>query len=126
MDAGGIVVGWLLKISVVLFIIGICGFDGIAVGSARLNAVDDANSAASAAATDYQATHNVTSALAAAVHSISTPNEQILGNSLTIGADGSATVSLERKVTTLVMYRIGPLRKYTVIRVKGEAAAPTS
>ena len=45
---------------------------------------------------------------------------------MAIARDGSVTVSIQRKITTVVMYRIGPLKKYTVIRVKGEAAPPTS
>jgi hypothetical protein len=125
-DAGSIVVGWLAKVSLVLVLFGVSAFDAISVGSAHLTTSDDANSAASAAAADFQTSHNVQSALAAAQDAITNPNEQIVAGSLSIDPRGSATVSVQRKVTTLVMYRIGPLKKYTVIKVRGEAAAQTS
>ena len=124
-DAGAIVVGWLVKVALVLTVFGITAFDAVSVGSAHLSTSDDANSAASAAAADYQLSHNIQSALAAAKDEITNPNEVLLPNSLTIHADGSATVTIQRKITTVVMYRIGPLKKYTVIDVRGQASAPT-
>ena len=124
-DAGAIVIGWLVKIALVLTIFGISAFDSVSVASAHLSTSDDAASAASAAAADYQTTHNVQSALAAAQDAITNPNEILLPNSLTISTDGSATVTVQRKITTMVMYRIGPLKKYTVIQVRGQATAPT-
>ena len=125
-DAGTIVVGWLVKVALVLTLFGIAAFDTVSVGSAHLSTSDDANSAASAAAADFQTSHNIQSALSAAKDAITNPNEILLPDSLTIAADGSATVTVQRKITTLVMYRLGPLKKYTVIKVRGQASAPTS
>lgn len=125
-DAGTIVMGWLIKVALVLVVFGVTAFDSVSVASAHLSTSDDANSAASAAAADFQSSHNIQSALSAAKDAITNPNEVLLSNSLTIHPDGSATVTVERKITTLVMYRIGPLKKYTVIQVRGQASAPTS
>ena len=125
-DAGTIVMGWLVKVALVLTIFGISAFDTVSVASAHLSTSDDANSAASAAAADFQTSHNIQSALSAAEDAITNPNETLLANSLTIHPDGSATVTVQRKITTVVMYRIGPLKKYTVIKVRGQANAPTS
>jgi hypothetical protein len=105
---------------------GISAFDAVSVGSAHLTTSDDANSAASAAAADFQTSHNVQSALAAAQDAITNPSEVIVPGSLSIARDGSATVTVSRKVTTLVMHSLGPLKKYTVIKAQGEASAPTS
>jgi hypothetical protein len=124
-DAGAIVMGWLVKIALVLAILGISAFDGIACASAHLMTTDDANTAASAAAAEYQTTHSLQAALAAAESAISNPSEALDPKSLSIAEDGSATVTIERKVTTLVMYRIGPLKKYTDIKVRGQASPPT-
>jgi hypothetical protein len=126
MDAGSIVMGWLVKLALLLAIFGIAAVDAVAVGSAHLTTTDDANSAASAAAADFRTSHNVASATSAAADAITNPSEQIVPGSLVIAGDGSVTVSVQRKITTVVMYRIGPLKKYTVIRVKGEATPPTS
>jgi hypothetical protein len=124
-DAGAIVMGWLAKIALVLTLVGIAGFDAVSVGAGHVSTTDDANSAASAASADYQTSHSLQSALAAAQDVITNPNETLLPKSLTISPDGSATVTVERKITTLVMYRIGPLKKYTVVQVSGQAPAPT-
>jgi hypothetical protein len=124
-DAGAIVMGWLVKIALVLTIIGISAFDAIACTSAHLMTTDDANTAASAAAAEYQNSHSLQAALTAAEGAISNPSEALDPKSLAIAEDGSATVTIERKVTTLVMYRIGPLKKYTDIKVRGQAPPPT-
>ena len=125
-DAGAIVVGWLVKVALVLTVLGVSMFDAVAVGSAHLNASDDANTAASAAAADFQTSHSVVSAQAAATEALTNPSEQLVPSSLVIARDGSVTLMIQRKITTVVMYRIGPLKKYTVIRVKGEGTPPTT
>ena len=116
--------GWLVKIALVLTIFGIAAFDTVSVASAHLTTSDDANSAASAAAADYQTSHNIQSALSAAKDAITNANEVLLSNSLTINADGSATVTVERKITTVVAYRIGPLKKFAETSGKGSATTP--
>jgi hypothetical protein len=125
-DAGFIVFGWLAKIAVVLAVVGVIGFDGISVAAAHLSGTDDANQAASAAAFDYHMNHNAASALNAAADEITNKGEAIVPNSLSIDPDGSVHLLLRREATTLVLYRIAPLKKYTVITVSGEAPPPSS
>jgi len=120
-DNGSIVVGWLVKLAVVLAVLGVIGFDAISVGAGHLAASDDANQAAQAAAVDWRSNHNVQSAYDAAVESLPSTSESILTRSFTIGADGSVHLMLRRTITTLVMYKIGPLKKYTVVTTPGEA-----
>src|SRR5947209_6825097 len=105
-------------------ILGISTFDAIAVGSAHLTTSDDANTAASAAASDFQSSHSAASALRAATDAITNPNETMVPGSFTIETNGSVSLLVQRKVTTLVMFRIGPLKKYTLIKIRGEATAP--
>lgn len=124
-DAGGIVLGWLVKLAAVLLLVGLAGFDAISVGVAHLNGSDDANTAASAAAQQWQTSHNLDQTLLAAENAITNPDEQVLPQSLSVAANGTVTLSLRRKTTTLLMYRIGPLKKYTVIIAKGEASPAT-
>jgi hypothetical protein len=125
-DTGSIVIGWLVKVALVIAILGVALFDAIAVTSAHLSATDDANTAASAAAWEYRNSHSATAALGAATDAITSPNEQLVPNSMTIAPDGSVTVALRRTITTMVMHSIGPLKKYTAVTVKGEASPPTS
>lgn len=124
-DRGSMVVGWLVKLAAVLTIVGIVGFDGISLAVARLNSQDDANSAASAAAAAWQQTHDVQRAYDAATESAGT-HETVNAKTFSIDANGTVHLTLTRTATTLVMYRLGPLKKYTVVTVHGEADPSTS
>ena len=124
-DRGSMVVGWLVKLAAVLTIVSIVGFDGISLAVARLNSQDDANNAASAAAAAWQQTHNPQQAYDAAAESAGS-SETVDTKTFTIDANGTVHLTLTRKATTLVMYRLGPLKKYTVVTAHGEAGPPTS
>lgn len=125
-DAGGIVIGWLVKLVVVVVLVAIVAFDALSVGISRLNGTDDANAAALAAATSWQQTHNLQSAVDAAEEAIPDSHETLVPRSLSIDANGTVHLELRRQARTLVMYRIGPLRRYTFAVVKGESGPPTS
>jgi hypothetical protein len=120
-DSGSIVLGWLTKVMLVLTIAGVVLFDGVSVGVARMSAQDDANTAAQAARDSWSSSHDVQVAYAAAVAAISNPNERVLTHGFTIAPDGTVHLWLRRSATTLVLYRIGPLKKYGVVKVEGEA-----
>jgi hypothetical protein len=124
-DSGSIVVGWLTKVALVLTIFGLAAFDAISVGAAHLTGADDANNAASAAATSWRQTHQVQAAYDAARESIGDKDETILTRGFVIDANGGVQLLLARKATTLVMYRIGPLKKYTEVVISGEAPPAT-
>ncbi len=65
-DGGGIVVGWLAKITVVVGVVGVALFDAISIGVSRL-AVEDAGAlAAREASTDLARTGDLQAATAAA------------------------------------------------------------
>jgi hypothetical protein len=125
-DRGSIVVGWLGKIAITLAIVGVALFDGVSVGVAHMNAQDDANAAASAANAEWSQTHDIQGAYNAAVDSISNSDETVLTKGFTIDQDGTVHLVLRRTATTLVMAKIGPLKKYTVFTVQGEATTPAS
>lgn len=125
-DRGSIVVGWLGKIAVALAVTGVVLFDGVSVGVAHMNAQDDANSAAVAANAEWQQSHNIQNAYNAAADALSNSDETILTRGFSIDANGTVHLVLRRTATTLVMAKIGPLKKYTVFTVQGEATNPTS
>ena len=125
-ERGSIVIGWLGKIVVVLAVMGVALFDGVSVGVAHMNGQDDANSAASAANTAWTQSHNVQDAYNAAVAAITNSNETVLTKGFSVDTDGTVHLLLRRTAVTLVMSHIGPLKKYTVITLPGEASSPTS
>jgi hypothetical protein len=124
-DSGSIVLGWLTKLMAVLLLSGVVLFDFVSVGVARMSASDDANTAAQAASSEWNHTHSVQAAYDAAVQAISSPAEHVLVRGFQIAPDGSVQLLLRRDVTTLVAYRIGPLKKYTTVLAHGEAAPST-
>jgi hypothetical protein len=125
-DSGGIVIGWLVRLALVTTLVAVIAFDAISVGISRLNGTDDANSAALAAAQAWQQTHNLQAAVDAAGGAVTNPHEALVPRSLSIDTDGTVHLELRRQARTLVMYRIGPLRHYTFVVVKGESGPPTS
>jgi hypothetical protein len=124
-DSGSIVLGWLTKVMLVMAIAGIVLFDGVSVGVARMSAQDDANTAAGAASADWKSSHNIQSAYNAATEVITNPSERVLTRGFRIDPDGTVHLLVRRSATTLLMYRIGPLKKYGVVTEPGEAAPPT-
>src|SRR4051794_11394507 len=123
-DSGSIVLGWLTKLMVVMLLVGVVLFDFVAVGVSRMSAADDANTAAQAASSEWQHSHDVQLAYDAAVEAISNPAEHVLVRGFTISADGSAHLLLRRETTTLVASRTSALKKYTTVTAPGEAPAP--
>jgi len=124
-DSGSIVLGWLTKLTVTLVLVGIVLFDSVSVGVVRMSASDDANNAASSAAYEWQRSHSLQLAFQAAVNTVTNPSEQVLSRGFTIDPDGSVHLLLRRTATTLVLYRIGSLKKYATVTAHGEASPPT-
>ena len=120
-DSGSIVLGWLTKLMVILLLTGVVLFDFVSVGVARMSASDDANTAAQAASCEWVHSHDVQLAYDAAVQAISSPAERVLIRGFSIDTAGGAHLLLRRDVTTLVAFRISPLKKYTVVTAHGEA-----
>jgi type II secretory pathway pseudopilin PulG len=123
-DSGSIVLGWLTKLIVAIAIVGVALFDTISVAAARLGATDDASTAAEAAVAAYHSSHNVQEAYQAAVETLPSDTESLPPRQFVVQPDGSVNLVLRRTTTTLVAHRIGPLKKYAVVVVHGEATQP--
>jgi hypothetical protein len=124
-DHGSIVIGWLTKLAVSLAVVGLMLFDGLAVGAAHLAATDDANQAAQAGAAEYRTSHDVQAAYQAAVESITSDSETLPAQQFVVEPDGTVQLALRRTITTLLVHRIGPLKKYAVVVEHGESSPPT-
>jgi len=125
-DAGGIVIGWLTKLIVSLAVFAVIVFDGLAVGVGALHATDDANSAADAASAAYHSDPNVQLAYEAAETWATQHGEQALTSGFQVDPDGRVHLTLIKHVTTLLLYRIGPLAHYTFVRGRGDALDVTA
>jgi Flp pilus assembly protein TadG len=122
-DQGDIVVGWLGKVAVGIFISGIVVFDGLSVFSTRLALQDDAGQAARAASDSWQATKSGAQALLAAEEAAKaeSPDNVLTPDSLQIASDGTVTLTVRRTAKSLVLRHISPLRKWTLATAAGNA-----
>jgi hypothetical protein len=113
-DRGDIVLGWLTKLMVTLSVLGLVGFDLIALGVNRVQAEDRAATAARAAASSPDAAKDVQQAYDAAVASLAEDESEhrVDPESFHVAEDGSVTVTVERTTTTLLVERVGPLRDW--------------
>lgn len=121
-DAGGIVLGWLTRLTVVLAVLGVIAFDGISVVSARMSLEDAGTTAAQSASETWQRTHDIRAALASAQRSATEANADttVVDNSLSVDADGTAHLTVTRVASTIVARHIGPLRRWCTLQVRAD------
>ena len=123
-DRGDIILGWLTKLVLVLAVVGVVGFDAISLVQARFQASDRATTAASAAAADYAQNKDVQKAYNAAF-ATTTDGDSIETDTFAIGRDGVVTLRLHREATTLLVEKIGPIKKWTDAVGEGRAGPPS-
>ena len=119
-DRGDIVLGWLTKLVVIIALLGLVGFDLIAVGQAHLQASDRATTAARAAADSYQTSRNTQAAFDAAYATL-VDGDTIDTSTFTVGPDGAVSLRLRHQAVTLLVEKIGPLRDQATVVATGEA-----
>ena len=122
-DEGSIVLGWLTRLVLSLALLGLVVFDGIAVVAATFTAADHATLAATAAADSYHATGAKAPAYFAALAALPAGADTIDPKTFRVDPDGRVTLHLTRTATTLWLFRIGPLAKYTHAHATGVATA---
>ena len=118
-DRGDIVLGWLTKLAVVLGVLGVIAFDGIAIAQAHFQAADRATTAAAAAADEYKASHDLQKAYNAAFATIN-GDDTIETKTFQVADDGTVTLRLHHIATTLVIRHVGPLKHYADAVETGE------
>ena len=112
-DDGDIVLGWLTRMVVVLALLGLAAFDVVAVAVGHIGAQDDASTAAAAASEAYHAKPTAQHAYDAAVAALSGKSDRIPTSTFRVDRNGTVHLQVRREITTLVAYRIPPLRRFT-------------
>ncbi len=125
-DSGGIVLGWLTKIVVVAAIVGLVGFDAMAVFAGRMGIIDQGEAAARAASDSWKQHADVQDAYDAASKTASDANldNTIDPKSFRVDDDGTVHLRVEREVTTLLLHRIGRLREWATVGEEVTGKAP--
>lgn len=114
-DRGDIVLGWLTKLVVTLSLVGLVGFDLVSLAATRFQAEDHAQSAVRAAAAAYDGPLDLQRAYDAAVAEVAEHGDVVDAPSFRVAADGSVTLTLRREAPTLLVEKVGPLRKHAVV-----------
>jgi hypothetical protein len=117
-DRGDIVLGWLVRLTLVLGALGLMAFDLIALGVGRMQTEDRAMSAARAAVSTWSDTKDVQKAYDAALARVheKDPLDAIDPTSFRIGEDGSVTLTLEHTSPTLVVEKVSLTRDWATAR----------
>ena len=110
-DRGDIVLGWLTKLTVVLAVLGVVGFDAVALGVGRLQAEDRAQEAARAAVRTWKDTSDVQRAYEAALAEVGV-EDTIDPTSFSVAPDGAVTLTVRHTSPTLVVEKVEPVRDW--------------
>ena len=120
-DTGSIVLGWLTKLVLAFGVLGLLGFDGVALVTAHFSADDAANSAAVTAADTFRQTHDTQRAYDAAVSSAAAQRDRIDPTGFSIDTNGRVSLVLHSIAHTLWLHRVGPLSKFVLVDAQGTA-----
>ncbi|MFN2613322.1 MAG: hypothetical protein ABR552_00710 [Actinomycetota bacterium] len=115
--------GVMVKLLIFLLVAGLAAYEAGAVLIARVKADSTAADAASDAASEYSNSGSTTKAEAAAAADIDRDGGTMA--SFTIDpARRQVTVVVRRRARTIVVQRIGPLKKYGTVDVSHTSTAP--
>jgi hypothetical protein len=121
-DGGSIVVGWLTRIVVVMAIVGVIGFDAMAIVQGHVAASDEADEIAQDAHETWAETHNVDKAFATANGEVKAKGDRIPKGGFTIEPKtGLVTLQVQHSVDTLLAKRFGFSREWATMVGVGHA-----
>jgi hypothetical protein len=112
-NAGHIVINWLVKVSLVIIVVFLIGFEVVGVVVARGTAQDTAREAAQEAGFRFRDTRDFRLAEDEARRYVDKEGAQFISLAVNDQANTS-TVSVRKTATTLFIQNIGPLKKYTL------------
>jgi hypothetical protein len=119
-NPGHIVINWLIKVSLVIIVVFLIGFEVVGVVVARGTAQDTAREAAQEAGFRFRDTRNFRQAEDEARRYVEKEGVQFISLAVNEQANTS-TVSVRKTATTLFIKNIGPLKKYTLVEATESA-----
>lgn len=111
-DRGDIVLGWLTRLTVGMAVLGLIGFDAIALGMGRFAVEDTAQQAARAAVQSYAASSDIQRAYEAALAEADGVEETIAPTGFSVAPDGAVTLTVDRTSPTLVIEKVPQIRSW--------------
>jgi hypothetical protein len=121
-DEGAVVMGWLIKVAVIICLLGVISLDAVRFGVTSLAASDDAGSVAYEGQLVLRSQRSgKTEAHAASVAEARRRGVKIEKGNWWIDANGAVHVVVDKSVETILAKHIPPLRQYLLIRASGSA-----
>jgi hypothetical protein len=121
-DGGSIVIGWLTRIVIVAAIVGVVGYDAVAIAEAKVHASDEADQIAQDAHDTWAATANVNKAYVTAQDEAATNGDSIVPGGFTIvPKTGLVTVTVQHTATTLLVKHFSFSKHWAVMTGTGQA-----
>jgi hypothetical protein len=121
-DRGDVLMGWLVKISLVLGILGIGLFDAISIGSTSVTIADQGSDAARQASEVWQGSKDLQKTYDAAVEAAraDNPHNAVATKDFLVDPDGTVHLTVTRTAATIVVRRIGPIRAWAQVHHTAE------
>lgn len=124
-DEGDIVLGWLVRVTVGLVVLGVCLFDAISVAITHLRSSDDAASVANAASEAWQrgGSHDLQASYDTAEQLAASRGEQVPTTSFRVDPDGTVHLRLRSTASTVVLHRLRPVARLAKVEVAASGRA---
>lgn len=121
-DRGDVLMGWLVKIALVLGILGIALFDAISIGTTSVTIADQGSYAARQASEVWAQSKDLQKTYDAAVAAAreDNPHNAVATKDFRVDADGTVHLTVARTASTIVVRRIGPIRDWARVRHTAE------
>ncbi|MCU0282696.1 MAG: hypothetical protein MUD13_02195 [Candidatus Nanopelagicales bacterium] len=123
-DEGGIVLGWLLRVSAVLLVLGVIGFDVMSLAYTNVTTVDDAGIVAGSGAMllmeqpgAYEAARDESLQVADQL------GVRLRARDWWIDEEGEVHVTVSRRAHSLALQHVPQLERYLTVRAVGTAMA---
>lgn len=121
-ESGGIVMGWLLRVTAVLLVMGVLAFDVFSLAYTNVTTVDDAGIvAASAADVLLTSPRDVKGARDESLEQAEDLGVRMRSRDWWVDEGGEVHVTVSRDATSLVLKHVPQLRKYLTVRAVGTA-----
>ncbi len=123
-DGGGIVLGWLLRVSLVLVALAVLAFDVFSLAYTNVSTVDDAGIVAGVGAqTLIEDSRDMDGAKRRSLTQAEELGVRMRAKDWWVDQDGEVHVTVSREAHSLVLHYIPQLQKYLTVRAVGTAAS---
>lgn len=122
-ERGDIVLSWLTKLVVFFALAGVVLFDAISVGATHSSVADQGSYAAHQASETWETTKDLQKAYltASAIATEANSLNVVDPDSFAIDPDGRVHLTISRTATTVILYRVGPLKHWAHVEHESTA-----